>query len=121
MCKHVVGGLSRTGLSVCEVNTAGLPCLSMSGLPVFLLCWYISSALPWSAVSKKRPPTSSTASSSVCARPAAQLGNLNSVEVGHTGKVHDYGKLPSSLPLSLPRADVSNVPTGYGARVRECL
>jgi hypothetical protein len=50
-----------TGFSVCEVRVWTFPSLSRSGFPDLSL-FAMSSALPWSAVSTKMPPTCSTAS-----------------------------------------------------------
>eukprot|EP00962_Isochrysis_galbana_P026191 scaffold8109_cov110-Isochrysis_galbana.AAC.1 len=53
-----------TGARVCEVSMAGLPSLPMTGALVFFWRCTISSALPWSAVTRKTPPTSSTQANS---------------------------------------------------------
>ena len=50
-----------TGFSVCELRVWTFPSLSRSGFPDLSL-FAMSSALPWSAVSAKMPPTCSIAS-----------------------------------------------------------
>lgn len=55
-----------TGLHVWEVRTSGSPAEFKMGSPVLAFRFTMSSALPWSAVIKKIPFTSSTASSIIC-------------------------------------------------------
>ena len=67
---HALHEGELTGLSVWEVSMRGLP-PSISAFFVFLSRCTMSSALPWSAVIRYVPFTSSTASISFCRHTSA--------------------------------------------------
>ena len=92
-----------TGLSVWEVSMRGLP-PSISAFFVFLSRCTMSSALPWSAVIRYVPCTSSTASISFCRHTTAESiffvsAQIPALEAAAISSCYD---ISSMLPVVCP-------------------